>query len=1201
AAVVPEYYTYGRETDGTLWTQVNIASATSARWRKVWTDWMGRTVKTESPGFTGQPNFIEDYFYESGTGRLQKLKRTGYAPERYEYDALSRLVRTGTDVDNSGTLVPSSNDRIAETDRFFEYLEGAWWLREDTKGCLTASSGVSTTISTVRTRLTGLTETLRAETRTTDVDGTVLTRVVTVDRPAKTVITTETGLASASTEERTVAGFPITIKTRAGVVHTTNYDSLGRKVGEIDPRTGGSFTFGYKTSTGLREWTRDGGGVPLSTVAYDSSGRVVSDRDANNQSAYFSYNSRGQLSRRWGATSYPVEYAYNSYGERTAMRTFRNTALSFSAVSWPLADTLNDNPATPPADGDRTLWAFDAPSGLLWKKTDAPTAEHPNGKTAMFSYTPRGQTYQRTSARGIVTTYRYFGDSAGEPETGELRTVDYNDATPDVSYTYTRLGQIASVTDNTGVRAFGYAASTSWRLASETLSAYFGSRVLTRRYDTAGGDYTFGTYAAGHMQGREEGFELGVEGAPARDLRQTMVFANYGRFAGIRTEAANTTAQDIVYSYIPTAAAQPQAGLPSRLVKGYTVSGTNFAVSRGYAAMLDLVTWIESKWNTTNLVRFDYTYNSLRQRKFSSQSGDAYADYGATSGMFHRYHYNTRGELESAALYRGTGADNPSSTDEYPGRRFEYRYDPIGNRRTAGATGLVANDDEYVTNALNQHTQKENNTIRVLGTASLTASLAVMGTPPSGPAPTVTRKDKAFAAEVFPANTGGPARGTVDVYAAQPGGAAGGADLANKTTRSYTAPRQTQSLTYDDDGNLTYDGVWSYSYDAENRLTSMISVLPAGFGFARQRLAFGYDYRGRRFYKEVFDLDNADSLVSARRFIYNGWDLVAELDAFNPSNVVLARSYTWGLDVEGSLGGAGGVGALVRMVDHVAGKTLLPCYDGNGNVVALANGASGTLEAIYEYSPFGELLRAEGTYAKANPFPFSTKFQGEETGLVYYGARFYSPGLGRFLNRDPIAEQGGLNLYGFCGNDGINRWDVLGMFYFGVPPIKQEDSGGHGRSRDRDSKNSVAPDPWLYDLPAFVFYAASGNIQVPPPIRAGPRDSGGTSNGSGPNRGGPLDGIVSRNRAIAAELGVSDDYERQVRSADGLRDVIVNGTQLAADLNVGLIVAQMLEGRSVTGEKYGVKDYVIGAVSLIPPAGRGQAVARCSREESEPS
>jgi RHS repeat-associated protein len=45
-----------------------------------------------------------------------------------------------------------------------------------------------------------------------------------------------------------------------------------------------------------------------------------------------------------------------------------------------------------------------------------------------------------------------------------------------------------------------------------------------------------------------------------------------------------------------------------------------------------------------------------------------------------------------------------------------------------------------------------------------------------------------------------------------------------------------------------------------------------------------------------------------------------------------------------------------------------------------------------------------------------------------YGRRYYSPSQGRFLGRDPKKEKGGLNLYGFCGNNSINQWDVLGMF-----------------------------------------------------------------------------------------------------------------------------------------------------------------------------
>ena len=51
------------------------------------------------------------------------------------------------------------------------------------------------------------------------------------------------------------------------------------------------------------------------------------------------------------------------------------------------------------------------------------------------------------------------------------------------------------------------------------------------------------------------------------------------------------------------------------------------------------------------------------------------------------------------------------------------------------------------------------------------------------------------------------------------------------------------------------------------------------------------------------------------------------------------------------------------------------------------------------------------------------------SGVTYYGYRYYNPNTGRFLSKDPIGEQGGPNLYGFVGNDPINKWDYLGLAY----------------------------------------------------------------------------------------------------------------------------------------------------------------------------
>ena len=79
------------------------------------------------------------------------------------------------------------------------------------------------------------------------------------------------------------------------------------------------------------------------------------------------------------------------------------------------------------------------------------------------------------------------------------------------------------------------------------------------------------------------------------------------------------------------------------------------------------------------------------------------------------------------------------------------------------------------------------------------------------------------------------------------------------------------------------------------------------------------------------------------------------------------------------------------------------------------------------YGPFGELIRATGEKKDAFNFRFSTKYEDAETGLLYYGYRYYNAETGRWLNRDPIGEAGGLNLYGMLGNDPVNLVDALGL------------------------------------------------------------------------------------------------------------------------------------------------------------------------------
>jgi RHS repeat-associated protein len=139
----------------------------------------------------------------------------------------------------------------------------------------------------------------------------------------------------------------------------------------------------------------------------------------------------------------------------------------------------------------------------------------------------------------------------------------------------------------------------------------------------------------------------------------------------------------------------------------------------------------------------------------------------------------------------------------------------------------------------------------------------------------------------------------------------------------------------------------------------------------------------------------------------------------------------WSLDISESSQGAGGVGGLISVV--VTGEAYQFLYDANGNVGQLVKSSDGTIAAHYEYDPFEVLLKSSGSMANENPFRFSTKYYDTETDLYYYGYRYYSAQLGRWINRDPIEEEGGFNLYGFVENDPIDYIDPIGEDIFIMP------------------------------------------------------------------------------------------------------------------------------------------------------------------------
>jgi len=363
-----------------------------------------------------------------------------------------------------------------------------------------------------------------------------------------------------------------------------------------------------------------------------------------------------------------------------------------------------------------------------------------------------------------------------------------------------------------------------------------------------------------------------------------------------------------------------------------------------------------------------------------------------------------------------------------PGHDFAWTYDDIGNRKTAVTNGQTAT---YTSTSLNQYSGRTvPGAVDVLGAATTGSTVTVSangGTPQA-----TTRSGELFFQQLAVDNASSAQLPSIKVTGVKNNVGTGGEDAVTEITKTPFVAQTPEGFGYDSDGNLTSDARWTYTWDGENRLIALqTSAAAATAGAPNQKLEFAYDGQGRRVSKKVSNWSGSSwALASQTLFLYDGWNMVAELNALSGNAAV--RTYVWGLDLSGSAQGAGGVGGLLVASDGA--NTCFAAMDGNGNVAAYVTAGGGTTVASHDYNAFGETIMAEGAAVGVFPWGFSTKYAESESGLLYYGLRYYNAGTGRWLTRDSIEEQGGANLYAFVGNNAANFVDALGQrpisFYF---------------------------------------------------------------------------------------------------------------------------------------------------------------------------
>ncbi len=270
------------------------------------------------------------------------------------------------------------------------------------------------------------------------------------------------------------------------------------------------------------------------------------------------------------------------------------------------------------------------------------------------------------------------------------------------------------------------------------------------------------------------------------------------------------------------------------------------------------------------------------------------------------------------------------------------------------------------------------------------------------------------------------------------------------------------SFTYTPDGGLASDGTWTYAYDAEDQL---VSVTSSSLTNGAIRVLNTYDYRHRRTSKTVQRLYSTIApppsppigveewqTFETRTFVYDDWNLIHEtiytIDGSTTNTTEV--QYFWGLDLSDSLQGAGGVGGLLAVSRN--GQFYFPTYDNNGNVTKYID-ESGNIVAAYEYDDFGRTISQAGPLANFFRHRFSTKYYDTETRLSNYLLRFYYPDFHIWLGRDPLEEEGSVNMTSFVGNNALIGIDPLGDLL--VIVLGGKESVGPGRPSTHNQVKST--------------------------------------------------------------------------------------------------------------------------------------------------
>lgn len=780
---------------------------------------------------------------------------------------------------------------------------------------------------------------------------------------------TETGeVAKTSYAYEAQPGEVTAVTNPDGHVTHFGYDSAGDRISVTDAE-GNQTTYGYNADGELVN--------RVSPRGNESGGNPAEHRTE------FSYNADGELTKDTDSLGHTTEYSYDAEGNRTSVTNAdgQTTHQVYDAdneltevirpdgsVLKTRWDAAGNMVAQIDAAGHATEYSYDAADRLV-ATTD------PNGRTTTYGYEPNGNKSSSTNPEGETTSFSYDGD-------GELSDIYYSDGTAPVYEYYDEDGNRTYMSDGSGTSTYVY----------DSLNRMIEST------DGAGATTRYGYDLAGHLT--------------------SLTYPNGQTATRYYDAAGNLTSVTDWLGHTTTFAYNADSGLASEQFPG----GVSTDLSYDNA---DRIGAIEDANGANTLASFSYTrdplgqvtkevaengepivmnvaHNSLDQLTAAGEIPYGYdaADNPTTFGAATQQ-FDAAGEL--------TSATGPGVIPEEPGPEPPVAPPPPGGSTGGGGTGTASHSgapSPSTSSAGAQH-RSTGRKKKPLHCRKGFRKKKVHGKPRC-----VKRKRHHHKPLQRPKRHA-HARASVARAAAPKGSLSknGTAAVAQVAPRSNQSSTKTAPVTKLAVSSATVEVARHFSYNARGDRTSE-ELTNGGTRLMQYNLAdeltqvgpstfYSYNGDGLRVSKSVNGFNTP--------FVWNEGEALPELMEAGET------SYLYG--PEG------------QPIEEITGSTATFLHQDQQGSVRLLTDASGDVVGRYDYTAWGQVAKRTGS-ATSN-LQYDGQYTDEETGFQYLRARYYDPGTGQFLERDPAASIT-QSRYSYAYNDPTSLSDPSGLWAVGT-------------------------------------------------------------------------------------------------------------------------------------------------------------------------